>query len=95
MDRVEHDLSDEQWTALKVARGGCAYCGATDRALQRDCVLTISRGGRCTLDIIAPGMWAVQHRQCIKEVTSWMRRKGATSETSCCAISTSRQRSPR
>src|SRR2546423_4245609 len=26
MERVEHDLSDEQWTALKEAWGGCAYC---------------------------------------------------------------------
>ena len=24
MDRVEHDLSDEQWDALKLAWGGCA-----------------------------------------------------------------------
>ena len=32
MERVEHDLSDEQWTALKAAWGGCAYCGVTDPA---------------------------------------------------------------
>ena len=54
MDRVEHDLSEEQWTALKAAWGGCAYCGATDRPLQRDCVLALSRGGRYTLENIAP-----------------------------------------
>lgn len=36
MDRVEHDLSDDQWTTLKVAWGGCAYCGATGRPLQRE-----------------------------------------------------------
>jgi len=39
MERVEHDLSDDQWSALKAAWGGCAYCGATDKPLQRDCVL--------------------------------------------------------
>ena len=39
MARVEHDLTDEQWAGLKAAWGGCAYCGAADRALQRDCVL--------------------------------------------------------
>src|SRR5438445_352983 len=31
MQRVEHDLSDDQWAALKGAWGGCAYCGATGR----------------------------------------------------------------
>jgi hypothetical protein len=54
MQRVEHDLTDDQWTALKVAWGGCAYCGGTGRPLQRDCVLALSRGGRYTLDNIAP-----------------------------------------
>ena len=44
MARVTHDLTDEQWAALKTAWNGCAYCGATDRPLQRDCVLPISRG---------------------------------------------------
>ena len=29
MERVEHDLSPEQWAALQAAWGGCAYCGAT------------------------------------------------------------------
>ena len=41
MQRVEHDLSTEQWTALQAAWGGCAYCGATGVPLQRDCVLPI------------------------------------------------------
>jgi hypothetical protein len=50
MGRVEHDLSDEEWTALQTAWGGCAYCGAIDTPLQRDCVLALSRGGRYTLD---------------------------------------------
>ena len=44
MDRVEHDLTDAQWAALVEAWGGCAYCRASDRRLQRDCVLAISRG---------------------------------------------------
>ncbi len=54
MESVEHDLSDEQWTALKAAWGGCAYCGATNKRLQRDCVLALSRGGRYTLVNLAP-----------------------------------------
>ena len=49
MDRVDHDLSAAQWAALKAAWDGCAYCGAADIPLQRDCVLAISRGGRYTL----------------------------------------------
>jgi hypothetical protein len=28
MERVEHDLTDQQWDALKAAWGGCAYCCA-------------------------------------------------------------------
>jgi hypothetical protein len=54
MDRVEHDLTDDQWRAIQSAWGGCAYCSATDEPLQRDCVLALSRGGRYTLDNIVP-----------------------------------------
>ena len=75
MDRVEHDLSDEQWTALKVAWGGCAYCGATDKPLQRDCVLALSRGGRYTLGNIVPACGSCNTSKCNDEVTSWLRRK--------------------
>jgi 5-methylcytosine-specific restriction endonuclease McrA len=75
MDRVEHDLSDEQWTALKAAWGGCAYCGATDRSLQRDCVLALSRGGRYTLDNIVPACRSCNTSKCNGEVTGWLRRK--------------------
>src|SRR5688572_12881307 len=75
MDRVEHDLSDEQWAALKTAWGGCAYCGATDRPLQRDCVLALSRGGRYTLENIVPACRSCNTSKCNEEVTSWLRRK--------------------
>ena len=75
MDAVEHDLSPEQWEALQAAWGGCAYCTATDRALQRDCVQAISRGGRYTLDNIAPACASCNASKCNDEVTSWMRRK--------------------
>ena len=75
MARVEHDLSPEQWTALQAAWGGCAYCGATDKPLQRDCVLPISRGGRYTLDNIAPACGSCNASKCNDEVTGWLRRK--------------------
>jgi 5-methylcytosine-specific restriction endonuclease McrA len=75
MDRVDHDLSDEQWVALKAAWGGCAYCGKTDKPLQRDCVLALSRGGRYTLDNIVPACRSCNTSKCNDEVTSWMRRK--------------------
>jgi 5-methylcytosine-specific restriction endonuclease McrA len=75
MERVEHDLSDAQWTAVQEAWGGCAYCGATDRPLQRDCVLAISRGGRYTLDNIAPACGSCNASKCNDEVTGWLRRK--------------------
>jgi 5-methylcytosine-specific restriction endonuclease McrA len=75
MARVEHDLSAEQWAALQEAWGGCAYCGASDRPLQRDCVLPISRGGRYTLDNIAPACGPCNASKCNDEVTGWLRRK--------------------
>lgn len=75
MARVVHDLSDEQWAALQEAWGGCAYCGATGTALQRDCVMALSRGGRYTLDNIAPACRSCNASKSNDEVTSWMRRK--------------------
>ncbi|NDJ13394.1 MAG: HNH endonuclease [Acidobacteriia bacterium] len=75
MDRVEHDLSEEQWTALQEAWGGCAYCGVADKALQRDCVLAISRGGRYTLENIVPACGSCNTSKCNDEVTGWLRRK--------------------
>ena len=75
MARVEHDLTDEQWSQLKATWGGCAYCGASDRALQRDCVLALSRGGRYTLDNIVPACGSCNASKCNDEVTGWLRRK--------------------
>jgi 5-methylcytosine-specific restriction endonuclease McrA len=75
MDSVNHDLSDAEWIALKTAWGGCAYCGATDKPLQRDCVLAISRGGRYTLDNVAPACRSCNASKCNDEVTGWLRRK--------------------
>jgi len=75
MAAVEHDLTAGQWAALREAWGGCAYCGATDRPLQKDCVLPISRGGRYTLDNIAPACAACNASKCNDEVTGWLRRK--------------------
>ena len=74
MSRVEHDLSDTQWAALQAAWGGCAYCGKADRALQRDCVLAISRGGRYTLGNVVPACATCNTSKCNAEVTTWMRR---------------------
>jgi 5-methylcytosine-specific restriction endonuclease McrA len=75
MDRVEHDLSDEQWSALKEAWVGCAYCGISGKPLQRDCVLALSRGGRYTLDNIVPACGSCNTSKCNDEVTGWLRRK--------------------
>ena len=75
MGKVEHDLTDEQWLALKTAWEGCAYCGASDSALQKDCVLPISRGGRYTLDNVVPACRSCNASKCNAEVTGWMRRK--------------------
>jgi 5-methylcytosine-specific restriction endonuclease McrA len=75
MSGVEHDLTDEQWAALLQAWAGCAYCGASERPLQRDCVLPISRGGRYTLLNVVPACGPCNASKCNDEVTGWLRRK--------------------
>lgn len=75
MGRVEHDLTATQWATLLELWGGCAYCGGTGAALQRDCVLAISRGGRYTIDNVVPACGSCNASKCNDEVTGWMRRK--------------------
>lgn len=75
MDRVHHDLTDEQWDVVQAAWGGCAYCGATGVPLQKDCLLALSRGGRYTLDNIVPACRSCNASKCNDEVTGWLRRK--------------------
>ena len=75
MAKVDHDLTDEQWTTLKQVWGGCAYCGSGDVALQKDCMLPISRGGRYTASNVVPACASCNASKCNIEVTTWMRRK--------------------
>jgi hypothetical protein len=75
MSLVDHDLTAEQWTALMDAWAGCAYCGAEEPALQKDCMLPISRGGRYTLGNVVPACRSCNASKCNLEVTTWMRRK--------------------
>ena len=75
MDRVEHDLTDDQWHALMEAWGGCAYCGGEEPALQKDTMLAISRGGRYTLANVVPACRSCNASKCNTEVTTWLRRK--------------------
>ncbi len=75
VDSVVNDLTAEQWAAIQAAWGGCAYCGASDRPLQRDCVMAISRGGRYTIDNVVPACAACNASKCNDEVTGWLRRK--------------------
>lgn len=75
MGAVDHDLTPAEWSALKEAWGGCAYCGENDKPLQRDCVLAVSRGGRYTLENVVPSCASCNASKCNAEITSWMRRK--------------------
>jgi len=75
MQRVDHDLTDDQWNALQHAWGGCAYCLSTGVPLQRDCVQALSRGGRYTLDNIVPTCRSCNASKSNDEVTGWLRRK--------------------
>ena len=73
--RADNDLTTEQWASLREAWGGCAYCGESDIALQRDCVMPISRGGRYTVENVVPACGSCNASKRNDEVTSWLRRK--------------------
>ncbi len=75
MAKVDNDLTDAQWAALVEAWGGCAYCGNDTAALQKDCMLPISRGGRYTATNVVPACGSCNASKCNIEVTTWMRRK--------------------
>lgn len=75
LDRADNDLTTAQWQALLAAWGGCAYCGSTGTALERDCVLALSRGGRYTLDNVVPACRRCNSSKCNAEVTTWMRSR--------------------
>lgn len=75
MRRADNDLTAEEWSTLQEAWGGCAYCGATGTALQKDCVLPLSRGGRYTVDNVVPACRSCNASKCNAEVTQWLRRK--------------------
>lgn len=72
---VVNDLTAAQWTAIKAAWNGCAYCGSTTGTMQRDCVMAISRGGRYTVDNVVPACGPCNASKCNDEVTGWLRRK--------------------
>jgi len=72
---ADNDLTAQQWHDLLDAWARCAYCGADGVALQRDCVLPISRGGRYTLENVVPACRSCNASKCNDEVTSWMRRR--------------------
>lgn len=80
MHLAANDLSPAQWTDIKAAWGGCAYCGRTDTPLQRDCIQPLSVGGRYTELNIVPACRSCNASKCNTEVTSWMRRKGLGEE---------------
>lgn len=68
------DLTNDEWFAILEAWARCAYCGADGVALQKDCVLPISRGGRYTVSNVVPACASCNASKCNSEVTTWMRR---------------------
>jgi 5-methylcytosine-specific restriction endonuclease McrA len=75
MDAADNDLTAAEWSQIRDAWGGCAYCGAIGVPLQRDCVLPLSRGGRYTIQNIVPACRSCNASKSNDEVTGWMRRK--------------------
>src|SRR3954469_15106531 len=76
MSRADNDLTAAQWRLIVGEWGGCAYCGAPDGQVQKDCVLPLSRGGRYTLTNVVPACGSCNAIKWHSEVTSWMRRRG-------------------
>lgn len=72
---ADNDLTTEQWDAIRQAWASCAYCGAIDVPMQRDCVQPISRGGRYTVENVVPACGSCNASKSNSEVTSWMRRR--------------------
>jgi 5-methylcytosine-specific restriction endonuclease McrA len=72
---ADNDLTLAQWTAIRDAWGGCAYCGDAGAALQKDCVLPLSRGGRYTVENVVPACRSCNASKSNDEVTGWLRRK--------------------
>ncbi|MBB1055252.1 HNH endonuclease [Dietzia sp. B44] len=75
LSRVDNDLTAPQWADLLDAWSGCAYCRADGPALQRDCVMPVSRGGRYTLENVVPACASCNASKHNSEVTGWLRRK--------------------
>jgi 5-methylcytosine-specific restriction endonuclease McrA len=75
LTRVDNDLTPDQWGGLLEAWGGCAYCRAEGPALQRDCIMPISRGGRYTLENVVPACASCNASKQNGEVTVWLRRR--------------------
>ena len=69
------DLTEAEWFAILDAWARCAYCGADGVALQKDCVLPISRGGRYTIENVVPACRSCNASKSNEEVTVWMRRR--------------------
>lgn len=72
---MDNDLTATQWDSLLEAWSRCAYCQGSGPALQRDCVIPISRGGRYTLDNVVPACASCNASKHNSEVTEWLRRK--------------------
>jgi 5-methylcytosine-specific restriction endonuclease McrA len=72
---ADNDLTPAEWAAIRAAWGCCAYCGGPDVALQKDCVLPLSRGGRYTLENVVPACRSCNASKSNDEVTGWLRRK--------------------
>lgn len=71
---ADNDLTATEWRAIQAAWGCCAYCGTPDAALQKDCVLPLSRGGRYTLENVVPACRSCNASKSNDEVTGWLRR---------------------
>lgn len=72
---ADNDLTPAQWAAIRAAWACCAYCGGPDEALQKDCVLPLSRGGRYTVENVVPACRSCNASKSNDEVTGWLRRK--------------------
>jgi 5-methylcytosine-specific restriction endonuclease McrA len=78
--RVEHHnwrdyqggtLTVSEWQILKIAYGGCAYCGAKGK-LTLEHVKPLSRGGRTAFRNVVPACWACNKEKGTSTPEEWL-----------------------
>jgi hypothetical protein len=64
-------LTAKEWSELKRAFGGCAYCGAGGN-MSLEHMRPVSRGGRTEVANVVPACWACNREKATSTVEEWL-----------------------